>query len=245
MLNLVINTTRECNQINLWQIATPILTAITSLGAVYLGAWLTDKRHQKEEQLNNIDKMKMLHALIELQVPALIDYKNKILIPKLNAINTGKIGIATERYPFSSWLLPVNIKEYNFLINIEKGALSALNQIIKNEEQLNSVINIFDNFILTEAKQIALNQTTIYAIKIKSIIETLNDTCNNLIFFLLILHRYLSFMLTDIYKEKIYLSDQLMAIDIKQQAQNNKIKLNWLKLLPANWQCAKFPIENL
>lgn len=245
MLNLIINTTKESNQINLWQIATPIITAITSLGAVYFGAWLTDKRHQKEEQRNNINKMVMLHTLLELQIPALVDYKNQILTRKLNAISIGNISVATEKYPFSSWLLPINIKEYDFLINIEKGALSALNQVIKYEEQLNSTINIFDNFTLTEEEQKAPNRMTIYALKIKSIIETLNETCNSLIFFSLILHRYLSFVLTDIYKEKIYLSDQLMAIDIKQQAQNDKIKLGWLRLLPTDWQCSKYPKENL
>ena len=63
------------SDINWWQIVTPFITAIASLGAGYFGAWLTDKRREKEQHKININKAIILHTLIELQVPALIEYR--------------------------------------------------------------------------------------------------------------------------------------------------------------------------
>lgn len=129
MLDFIVNTASTKHNINLWQVATPFITAIASFGAVYFGAWLTDKRREKEQHKININKAIILHTLIELQAPALIDFRDKTLIPKLKAINLGNLTVATEKYPFSSWLLPVNIKDYDFLINTSKGTMSALNQV--------------------------------------------------------------------------------------------------------------------
>ena len=49
MLDFVFNTVQTPHNINLWQIATPFITAIASFGAVYFGAWLTDKRREAEQ----------------------------------------------------------------------------------------------------------------------------------------------------------------------------------------------------
>ena len=243
MLDLVLNTAKTTQTINWWQVATPFITAIASFGAVYFGAWLTDKRREKEEQKLNINKAIILHTLIELQTPALIDYRDKTLIPKLKAINLGNLTIATEKYPFSSWLLPINIKDYNFLINTSKGAISALNQVLQYEEKLNDTILVFNNFTLTDDERKAANSEYIHISKIKSIIETLYDTCDSLIYFSILLHRYLTYMLTDIYKEQITCSDKLMGVDLVTEAKNNEIMLGWLKMLPENWHCARIAKE--
>ena len=227
------------SDINWWQIVTPFTTAIASLGAVYFGAWLTDKRREKEQYKININKAIMLHTLIELQTPALIDYRDKTLISKFKAINLGNLTIATEKYPFSSWLLPINIKDYDFLINTSKGAMSALNQVLQYEEKLNNTILVFNNFTFTESS----NCLEIHIIKVKSIIETLYDTCDSLIYFSLLLHRYLTYMLTDIYKEPITCSDKLMGINLATEAKNNEIMLGWLKMLPKNWHGARIVKE--
>lgn len=231
------------SDINWWQIVTPFTTAIASLGAVYFGAWLTDKRREKEQYKININKAIMLHTLIELQTPALIDYRDKTLISKFKAINLGNLTIATEKYPFSSWLLPINIKDYDFLINTSKGAMSALNQVLQYEEKLNNTILVFNNFTLTEEEKKSSNCLEIHIIKVKSIIETLYDTCDSLIYFSLLLHRYLTYMLTDIYKEPITCSDKLMGIDLATEAKNNEIMLGWLKMLPKNWHGARIVKE--
>lgn len=231
------------SDINWWQIVTPFTTAIASLGAVYFGAWLTDKRREKEQYKININKAIMLHTLIELQTPALIDYRDKTLISKFKAINLGNLTIATEKYPFSSWLLPINIKDYDFLINTSKGAMSALNQVLQYEEKLNNTILVFNNFTFTEEEKKSSNCLEIHIIKVKSIIETLYDTCDSLIYFSLLLHRYLTYMLTDIYKEPITCSDKLMGIDLATEAKNNEIMLGWLKMLPKNWHGARIVKE--
>ena len=50
MLDLIFNTAKTTHNIDWWQIATPIITAISSFGAVYFGAWLTDKRREKNSK---------------------------------------------------------------------------------------------------------------------------------------------------------------------------------------------------
>ena len=239
MFDIILNTAKITHNINWWQVATPFITAIASFGAVYFGAWLTDKRREKEQHKLNINKAIILHTLIELQTPALIDYRDKILIPKIKAIHSGNLTVATEKYPFSSWLLPVNIKDYDFLINTNKGAVSALNQVLKYGEELNNAIFAFNNFALTDEEKRALNSLEIHIEKIKSIIETIYNTCNNLIYFSLILHRFLTYQLGDIYKEKITCSDMLMGINLINEAKNDKIKLGWLNLLPIDWHYAR------
>lgn len=239
MLDLVINTAKTTHNINWWQVATPFITAIASFGAVYFGAWLTDKRRKKEQHRFNINKAIVLHTLIELQMPALIDYRDKILISKLNAINLKNLTVATAKYPFSSWLLPINIKDYDFLINTNKGAMSALNQVLQYEEKLNNAIFVFNNFSLTDDERNAANSEYVYVSKIKSIIETLYDTCDSLIYFSTLLHRCLTYMLSDIYKETITCSDKLMGIDLVTEAKNDEILLGWLKMLPENWHGAR------
>lgn len=239
MLDFILNTATATHNINWWQIATPFITAIASFGAVYFGAWLTDKRRESEQRKKNINQAIVLHTLIELQVPALIDYRDKTLIPKLQAINLGNLTIATEKYPFSSWLLPINIKDYDFIINTSKGAMSALNQVLQYEEKLNNVILTFDNFSLTEEEKKSSNCLEIHIIKVKSIIETLFDTCDSLIYFSLVLHRYLTYMLCEIHKEQITCSDILMGINLVEEAKNDKVKLGWLRMLPKEWQCAR------
>lgn len=240
MLDLILNTSKTTHNINWWQVATPFITAFASFGAVYFGAWLTDKRRDNEEQKANINKAILLHTLIELQTPTLIDYREKILIPKLQAISVGNLTTATEKYPFSSWLLPVKTKDYDFLINTSKGALSALNQVLKYEEELDNAILAFNNFALTDEEKRALNSLEIHIEKIKSIIETLYDTCESLIYFSLLLHRYLTYMLCEIQKEKITCSDKLMGINLVAEAKNDRIKLDWLRMLPSNWHGARF-----
>lgn len=241
MLDLILNTSKTTHNINWWQVATPLITAFASFGAVYFGAWLTDKRRENEEQKANINKAILLHTLIELQTPALIDYRDKILTPKLQAISVRNLTTATEKYPFSSWLLPVKTKDYDFLINTSKGALSALNQVLKYEEELDDAILAFNNFTLTDEEKRALNCLEIHIEKVKCIIETLYDTCNSLIYFLLLLHRYLTYMLCEIQKEKITCSDKLMVINLVAEAKNDPVKLDWLRMLPINWQDARIP----
>ena len=242
MLDFIFNTAKTHN-INWWQVVTPFITAIASFGAVYFGAWLTDKRREKEQHKQNINRAIILHTLIELQTPGLITYRDKILIPKLQAINLRNLSIATEKYPFSSCVLPVNIKDYDFLINASKGAMSALNQVLKYEEKLDNAILSFNNFALTEDEKNAINSREIHIEKIKSILEVLYDTSNSLIYFSLLLHRYLTYMLVDIYKEKITSSDTLMGIDLVKEAKNNKIMLDWLRMLPENWHGARIAKE--
>lgn len=239
MLDIVLNSAKTTPNINLWQVATPFITAIASFGAVYFGAWLTDKRREKEQHKININKAIILHTLIELQAPTLIDYRDKTLIPKLKALNLGNLTVATEKYPFFSWLIPVNIKDYDFLINTSKGAMSALNQVLQYEEKLNNTILTFDNFSLTEEERKAPNCLEIHIIKVKSIIETLYDTCDSLIYFSLLLHRYLTYMLGEMYKERITCSDKLMEINLVLEAKNDKIKLDWLRMLPKDWENAR------
>ena len=242
MLDFVFNTAKTHN-INWWQVVTPFITAIASFGAVYFGAWLTDKRREKERHKQNINRAIILHTLIELQTPSLITYRDRTLIPKLQAIHFKNLSIATEKYPFSSCVLPINIKDYDFLINASKGAMSALNQVLKCEEKLDNAILSFNNFALTEDEKNAINSREIHIEKIKSILEVLYDTSNSLIYFSLLLHRYLTYMLVDIYKEKITCSDTLMGIDLVSEAKNNKIMLDWLKMLPENWHGARIAKE--
>lgn len=242
MLDFVFNTANT-NNINWWQVATPFITAFASFGAVYLGAWLTDNRREKEQHKQNINRAIILHTLIELQTPTLITYRDKILIPKLQAIHLNNLSIATEKYPFSSCILPINIKDYDFLINISKVAMSALNQVLKYEEKLDNAILSFNNFALTDDEKNAINSREIHVKKIKSILEVLYDTSDSLIYFSLLLHRYLTYMLVDVYKEKITCSDTLMGIDLVTEAKNNKIMIDWLQMLPENWHGAKIVKE--
>lgn len=235
MLDFIINTTSTKYNINWWQIATPFITAISSLGAVYLGAWLTDKRRETEQHKKNIKQAIILHTLIELQLPALIYYRDEVLISKLRAIRCNDLTEATVKYPFSSWLLPIDVKDYDFLINLNKGAMSALNQILKYEEQLDSAVLLFNNFTLTDEEKRVPNPLLVHVEKIKSIIETLYETCDSLIYFSLLLHRYLTYMLCKINKESFTCSDALMGINLIKEAKNDKIKLEWLKILPAEW----------
>ncbi len=223
--------------------STPFITATASFGAVYFGAWLTDKRREKEQHKENINKAIILHTLIELQTPALMDYRDKILIPKLQAVKLGNLTVATEKYPFSSWLLPIDIKEYNFLINESKGGMSALHQVLKYEEKLNNAITVSDNFALTNEEKKMLNPRAIYIAKVKSIIETMYETCDCLIYFSLLLHRYLTYLLCEVHKEKFMCSDMLMAMDLVAEAKNNSVKLDWLRMLPEGWQYPKYPRE--
>ncbi len=245
MLDLVANTVNEIHNINWWQMATPFITAVASLGAVYFGAWLTDKRREKEQHRENINKAIILHTLIELQTPVLINYRDKILIPKLQAINFGNLTIATEKYPFSSWLLPIDIKEYNFLIDDSKGAMSTLHQILKYEEELNNVIMSFNNFALTDEEKEMLNPREVYIKKTKSIIETMYNTCDSLIFYSLLLHRYLTYFLCNVQKERITCSDTLMAINLVAEAKKDKVKLDWFRMLPGDWQYPRVPREEI
>lgn len=243
MLDFIINTTNRAHNINWWQVATPFITAVASLGAVYFGAWLTDKRRKNEQRKENINKAIILHTLIELQVPVLIDYRDRILIPKLQAINFGNLTVATEQYPFSSWLLPINIEEYCFLIDYNKGAMSALRQVLKCEEELNNAIMVFNNFALTNEERKMPNPRAVHIAKIKSIIETMYDTCDSLIYFSLLLHRYLTYLICEVHKEKIMCSDTLMAISLVAEAKNNKTKLDWFRMLPEGWQHPRYPRE--
>ena len=114
MLDIVLNSAKTTPNINLWQVATPFITATASFGAVYFGAWLTDKRREKEQHKININKAIILHTLIELQAPALIDYRDNTLIPKLKAIR-GKV------------ILPVRQK-----VHRNSAALNLRNDIVIN-----------------------------------------------------------------------------------------------------------------
>lgn len=240
MLNFILDTVQTIHNINWWQMITPIITAISSFGAVYFGAWLTDKRREEEKRKSNLNKLVILHTLIEMQVSTLINYRDKILIPKLKAINSNNLRKATEKYSFASWLLPINITDYSFLINTNKEALSVLNQVIKYQEELDNVILVFNNFALTDEEKRAVNSVEIHIVKIKSIIETLYDTCDSLIYFSLLLHRYLTYILGEVHKEKITCSDRLMGTNLVLEAKNNIIKLGWLKILPEGWKNPRF-----
>ena len=239
MLDIVLSSAKTTQNINWWQVATPFITAGATLGAVYFGAWLTDKRRENEQHKRNIKQAIVLHTLIELQVPALMDYQDKALKQKLLAIHQGDLTEATVKHPFSSWLLPINMKDYDFLIDSSKGAMSALNQVLKYEEQLDYTVLEFDNFTLTDEEKRAPNALIIHIEKVKCIIETLYETCDSLIYYSLLLHRYLTYMLCEINKEPITCSDALMGINLVAEAKNDKIKLDWLRMLPIEWHGAR------
>lgn len=75
----------------------------------------------------------------------------------------------------------------------------------------------------------------------KSIIETLYDTSDSLIYFSILQHRYLSYIPTDIYKDTITCVDKLMEISLVKEAKNNKILLDRLRMLPENWHGVRIP----
>ena len=131
-----------------------------------------------------------------------------------------------------SYKINIKIEDYSYLINKNKDLWSILYEVLHFSESFDSTLKEHD--FLIQTLQIPVELINIQ--KLQNNIETLSTTCNNLVFFLLLLYRNLHILLENVYKQEFSCADNLMIMsnfDLSKLDENEK---GWVEGLKNSWK---------
>ena len=220
-----------------WQ---QLLIALVGAGATLIAAWggsywaakMTDQRKVKDETQQQINKTLYLHSFVERYLNTLLNFQKSLILPKIEYLNTLNMEKIFERQPYVSYKINIKIEDYSYLINKNKDLWSILYEILHFSESFDSTLKEHD--FLIQTLQIPVEMINIQ--KLQNNIETLSTTCNNLVFFLLLLYRNLHILLENVYKQEFSCADNLMIMsnfDLSKLDENEK---GWVEGLKNSWK---------
>jgi len=210
-------------------------TLLAGFGGVLLGAWLTDNRKKKEEQQNNINKAYFLYDLIENYLLAEINFKDDFINSKLKILeqndvnNNGIVDIS----PHVSHLLPIDIKDFSFILKDNKKLLTTLYELMYYAESMDNIVKEHDNYLSNSDLD---NKNKVY-LRVQSLVKGMDFTCKNIIFYSHLLYIHLAKLIDLRYKlPTIKYNEAILKRNIAKDAEHNKeILQTWIDGLNKSW----------
>lgn len=209
-----------------------IATLAGAFGGTYWAAKLNNDSKQKDILQNNINKTLFLHSFIEKYLNQLLDYKESIIDPKVKDLNTSNLVKVYKRYPYVSYKINIKMEDYNYFINENKDLWNLLYQVLHFSESFDSTVKIHDS--LAHGFQPPIDM--VFITRLQDTVKTLAVTCDNLVFFLLLLYKNLHILLEKVYKQEFTCADNLMTMsnfDLSKLDENEK---GWVEGLKNSWK---------
>lgn len=209
-----------------------IATLAGAFGGTYWAAKLNNDSKQKDILQNNINKTLFLHSFIEKYLNQLLDYKESIIDPKVKDLNTSNLVKVYKRYPYVSYKINIKMEDYNYFINENKDLWNLLYQVLHFSESFDSTVKIHDS--LAHGFQPPIDM--VFITRLQDTVKTLAVTCDNLVFFLLLLYKNLHILLERVYKQEFTCADNLMTMsnfDLSKLDENEK---GWVEGLKNSWK---------
>lgn len=213
-----------------------VATLVSGFGGVYLASILNEKRKEKEENRQNIEKVILLHSLVEEYLTRIIDYKKNCIEPKNKAFADNNLTEATFKNPYTSYLFPLKITDFPFLLTINNSLWSVLNQALNYAESFDSIILEIDKFLSSNSNYIQITNLDIFKKKYERMLYTLTITNDDAIFFFLLLYKNLNILIHNYYKRQHTVSDKLSKMSLEELAKDDKNKMGWIKGLENSWE---------
>lgn len=209
-----------------------IATLAGAFGGTYWAAKLNNVSKQKDILQNNINKTLFLHSFIEKYLNQLLDYKESIIDPKVKDLNTSNLVKVYKRYPYVSYKINIKMEDYNYFINENKDLWNLLYQVLHFSESFDSTVKIHDS--LAHGFQPPVDM--VFITRLQDTVKTLAVTCDNLVFFLLLLYKNLHILLEKVYKQEFTCADNFMTMsnfDLSKLDENEK---GWVEGLKNSWK---------
>lgn len=206
-------------------------TLAAAFGGAYYGAKLTDDRKKAEQKQNNIDKTLFIQSFIEKYVIQLIDYKTNIIKPKIADLSASNLVKVYKRYPYTSYKINLKMEDYNFFLKENKDLWNVLYQVLHFSESFDSSVKLHDSL----AHEFKPPVDTVFINRLRDTIETLAVTCDNLIFFSILLYSNINILLNERYKQKITCADNLISLCNFDKSKLDNTEKSWVDGLEKSW----------
>lgn len=209
-----------------------VATLAGAFGGTYWAAKLNNASKQKDILQNNINKTLFLHSFIEKYLNQLLDYKENIIDPKVKDLSASNLVKVYKRYPYVSYKIDIKMEDYNYFINENKDLWNLLYQVLHFSESFDSTVKIHDS--LAHGFQPPVDM--VFITRLQDTVKTLAVTCDNLVFFLLLLYKNLHILLEKVYKQEFTCADNLMIMsnfDLSKLDENEK---DWVEGLKNSWK---------
>lgn len=209
-----------------------ITTLAGAFGGTYLAAKLNNDSKQKDILQNNINKTLFLYSFIEKYLNQLIDYKENIITPKVKNLSISNLIKVSTKYPYVSFKIDIKMEDYNYFINENKDLWNLLYQVLHFSASFDSTVKIHDS--LTYGFQRPAD--IVFIKRLQDTVKTLDATCDNLAFFLLLLYKNLHILLEKIYKQEFTCADNLMTMSNFDLSKLDENKKGWIEDLTNSWK---------
>lgn len=206
-------------------------TLAAALGGAYYGAKLTDDRKKSEEKQNDIDKALFLQSFIEKYIVQLIDYKTDIIAPKMADLSASNLIKVYKRHPCTSYKINLKMKDFNFFLKVNKDLWSVLYHVVHISESFDSIIKVHNSL----AHEFRAPVDMIFINRVQDAVQTLADTCDNLIFFAILLYKNINILLDKVYRQKFTCADVIISLCDFDAEKLDQRKKDWIKGLEESW----------
>ena len=233
--DVVVNIGQNSQSFDYYQLANIIIgllgTLAAAFGGAYYGAKLTDNRKKSEEYQDNINRTLFLQSFLEKYIIQVIGYKANIIQPKIEELSSSDSVKEYRRYPYTSYKIDLKMEDYNFFLKENKDLWNVLYQVIHMSESFDNAIKIHDSI-----PQSCESTTQVVSTKkLQNTVQTLAVTCDNLIFFSILLYKNINILLDKIYKQKFTCADALMSLCNFDKEKLGKVEREWVEGLEKSW----------
>ena len=209
-----------------------VATLAGAFGGTYWAAKLNNASKQKDILQNNINKTLFLHSFIEKYLNQLLDYKENIIDPKVKDLSASNLVKVYKRYPYVSYKIDIKMEDYNYFINENKDLWNLLYQVLHFSESFDSTVKIHDS--LAHGFQPPVDM--VFITRLQDTVKTLAVTCDNLVFFLLLLYKNLHILLEKVYKQEFTCADNLMIMSNFDLSKLDEHEKGWVEGLKNSWK---------
>ena len=209
-----------------------VATLAGAFGGTYWAAKLNNASKQKDILQNNINKTLFLHSFIEKYLNQLLDYKENIIDPKVKDLSASNLVKVYKGYPYVSYKIDIKMEDYNYFINENKDLWNLLYQVLHFSESFDSTVKIHDS--LAHGFQPPVDM--VFITRLQDTVKTLAVTCDNLVFFLLLLYKNLHILLEKVYKQEFTCADNLMIMSNFDLSELDEHEKGWVEGLKDSWK---------
>ena len=216
-----------------------LATLAAGFGGVYYGAKITDKRHAKEEKERKIKQTLFLLFLIGDYFDKTLDYKTEIISKQKSAIENNEFlnDDIYYRIPYTPHAFPVDINEYLYINDENPVLLTALSSLIYLSKSLDSALKEQDSVL--NNTNLLFRETVneqLLKIRLKSLIDVIDKTCNHVLFFAHLLYKHLGMLLELRYKQAPEYLIKIQQRNLKEDAHGDKDLEDWIDGLNKSWK---------
>lgn len=233
--DVVVNIGQNSQSFDYYQLINTIIslcgTLAAAFGGAYYGAKLTDNRKKSEEYQNNINRTLFLQSFLEKYIIQVIDYKANIIQPKIEELSSSASVKEYRRCPYTSYKIDLKMEDYNFFLKENKDLWNVLYQVIHMSESFDNAIKIHDSIPQSYESTTQIVSTE----KLQNTVQTLAVTCDNLIFFAILLYKNVNILLDKIYKQKFTCADALISLCNFDKEKLDKAEREWVEGLEKSW----------